>query len=424
MRFLCFTAFLWSASLVSLNMFSASTAGAGDNWPEFRGPGGDGRSDSVGLPTTWSESEHIRWKTAIHGKAWSQPVIWGKQVWLTTAPADGKSMWAVCVDKESGKITRDIKIFDISEPQFCHEFNSYASSTPAIEAGRIYCHFGTHGTACLDTGTGEVLWRREDLHCNHFRGAGSSPILFENLLIVNFDGYDVQFVVALDKKTGQTVWKKDRNIDYGIHNNDGDQKKGYGTPSVFDINGQMQLISPSAGATIAYNPLTGEEIWRVNSGGMNAAARPIYGHGLVFANSAAGGFKEFALRPNGHGDVTATHVAWKFGNAMPSRPSPILDGDDLYLIDDKGVASCLEASTGKLRWSKRIGGDYSASPVYADGKIYFCSQDGDMPVLKVDPDKCDVIAKNHLDGAFMASPAISGKALFARTKTHLYRIEN
>ena len=412
-----------SLLILSLCGLVSSVLHAADNWPEFRGPHGDGRSDAKNLPITWSETENVKWKTEIHGKGWSSPVIWGDQVWLTTAPPDGKAMYAVCVDKASGKIVHDLKVFDIPDPQFCHEFNSYASPTPAIEEGRIYVHFGTYGTACLDTASGKTLWAREDLHVNHFRGPGSSPILFENLLFLTFDGYDAQFVVALDKKTGETVWKRDRNIDYGIHNNDGDQKKGYVTPSVFEINGTPQLVSPSAGATISYNPRTGEELWRVNSGGMNAGARPIYAHGLIFANSAAGGFKQFALRPDGRGDVTATHVAWKFGQSMPTRPSPILDGDFLYLIEDMGVASCLDAKTGKPAWSKRLGGDYSASPLVAGGRIYFFGQDGESPVIEADPKECKLLATNHLDGGFMSSPAASDNALFLRTKTHLYRVE-
>ena len=412
-------------SLVTITLccLFSSALQAADNWPEFRGPHGDGRSYAKNLPTTWSETENIKWKTEIHDKGWSSPVVWGDQVWVTTAPAKGEAMYAVCVDKNTGKIVHDAKVFDIASPQFCHEFNSYATPTPAIEEGRVYVHFGTHGTACLDTATGKTLWTREDLHVNHYRGPASSPIIWQDLLFLTFDGFDAQFFVALDKKTGATVWKKDRNIDYGIHNNDGDEKKGYSTPSVFDIDGTLQLISPSGGATLAYNPRTGEELWRVNSGGMNAAARPIYAHGLIFANSAAGGFKQFALRPDGHGDVTATHVAWKFGQSMPTRPSPILDGDFLYLIDDSGVASCLEAKTGKRTWSKRLGGSYSASLLYAAGRIYAFGQDGESPVIEAHPKECKVLATNHLDGGFMSSPAASGDALFLRTKTHLYRVE-
>ncbi len=217
-------------------------AAAGDNWPEFRGPSGDGHAGNPGLPLTWSETEHVRWKTPIHDKGWSSPVVWGKQIWLTTALADGKANYALCVDLESGKILRDIKLWEIEEPQFCHPYNSYASSTPAIEEGRVYVHFGSQGTAALDTATGKVLWSRRDLECNHFRGPGSSPILWKNLLILTFDGFDFQYLVALDKATGKTVWRRDRDLEYGT--TDGDMKKGYSTPHVISVGGRLELDQP------------------------------------------------------------------------------------------------------------------------------------------------------------------------------------
>jgi len=403
-----------SVSLCSLSVFAA------DNWPEFRGPAGDGRTAATKLPVTWSETENVKWKTAIHGKGWSSPVIWDDQIWLTTAPVDGKQMQAVCIDKNTGKVVHDLTVFEIEKPAFCHDMNSYATPTPAIEAGRVFVHYGTHGTACIDTTTGKILWKREDLHCDHWRGPASSPILWENLMIVNFDGYDVQYVVALDKKTGQTVWKKDRNINYGT--SDGDQKKGYCTPTVFKINGEYQLVNPSAGAVISYQPLTGEEIWRVNCGGMNSAARPILGQGLIFANTAAGGIRQFAIKMDGHGDVTKTHIAWKNNREMPTRPSPILDGEYLFTIADAGIINCLEAKTGKSIWSKRLEGAYSASPIFAAGRIYFFSQDGETPVIEAKPE-FKLLATNKLDAGFMASPAVSGQAIYLRTKTHLYRVE-
>ncbi len=393
---------------------------ADDNWPEFRGPHGDGHADATGLPLTWSETEHVGWKTEIHGKAWSSPVVWGEQIWLTTAPEDGKSNWAVCVDRKSGKILRDIKLWDVAEPQFCHAYNSYASCTPVIEAGRIYVHFGAHGTAALDTSTGAVLWSRRDLPCNHFRGPGSSPILVDNLLILTFDGFDHQYVTALDKRTGRDVWKTDRKIDYGT--DDGDMKKGFSTPRLIEVNGKQQLVSPSAGATIAYDPKTGEELWRVRSGGMNAAARPLFGHGLVYATTAHQGFQLFATRPEGSGDVTKSHVAWQQGKSVPSRSSPLLVGDYLYMFADGGVASCVNAKSGAQVWQKRLEGKFTASPIFADGRIYACNEDGLTFVLAPGTEYQE-LAQNKLDAGFMASPAVSGKSLVLRTKTHLYRID-
>lgn len=394
-------------------------AALGDNWPEFRGPDGTGTASAT-LPLEWSETINVAWKTPIHGKAWSSPVIWGDQVWLTSATEDGRQMFALCVDLASGQIVRDIKLWEIEKPQFCYPFNSYASSTPVLEAGRLYAHFGSHGTACLDTVSGKVLWTRRDLPCNHHRGAGSSPILAGDLLILTFDGFDQQYVAALDKKTGRTVWKRNRNIDYGTDN--GDAMKAYVTPSVIESGGRRELVSTSAGATIAYDPETGDELWRVRSGGMNAATRPQFAHGLVYCTTE-GGFHLFAVRPGGTGDVTESHVAWTFNRSVPSRPTPLVVGDYLYMVSDRGVATCVNAESGESVWQERLGGEFSASPVAASGRIYFFAEDGATPVVAAEPE-FKLLATNHLDAGFMASPAIAGKALILRTKTHLYRVED
>src|SRR5258708_33418358 len=273
---------------VSFVAFATSLLAA-DNWPQFRGPDGDGRSDATGLPVTFGENDHVKWKTPIHGKGWSSPAIWGPQIWLTTATPDGRELSVVCVDKESGKILHDKIIFHVEDPQFCHDFNSYASPTPVVEEGRVYVTFGSPGTACLDTRDGRVLWERRDCVCNHYRGAGSSPILFGALLIMNFDGSDHQFVVALDKRSGKTIWRKERSIDFkdldadGKPQTEGDLRKAFATPQVANIDGRSVLISQGAKATYAYEPLTGTELWRVeertsHSGG----TRPLVGFGMIF----------------------------------------------------------------------------------------------------------------------------------------------
>jgi outer membrane protein assembly factor BamB len=392
----------------------------GENWPQFRGPAGDGLSDARGLAVTWSESEHVRWKTPIHGKAWSSPVIWGEQIWMTTATENGKELSAVCVDRESGRVVQDLLVFKIPEPQFCHAFNSYASSTPVIEEGHVYVHFGSPGTACLDTRTGKTLWTRQDLPCDHFRGAGSSPILYSDLLIVALDGYDYQYVVALDKHTGKTAWKQDRNIDYGSDN--GDIKKAYCTAMVIEVEGKPQLVLPSAGDTIAYEPATGQELWRVHHGGMNAAARPLFGHGRVFINTAAGGLKLFALRVGGTGDVTKD-IDWKCSQGTSTRSSQLLIGDWIFMVSDAGIATCLDAHTGKAIWQKRLEGEFTSSPLGAEGRVYYSNQDGKTFVVAAEPEY-KLLATNTLGAGSMASPAVYGKAIYLRTKTHLYRIEN
>lgn len=394
------------------------TAAADENWPEFRGPRGNGIAEAKGLPLRWSETENIRWKTAIHDKGWSSPVIWGDQVWLTTAHEKGYDFYAIAVDRHTGRILHDLKLFTAEKPDDISRYNSYASPTPAIEEGRVYVHFGSFGTACLDTRTAEVIWKRTDLPCNHWRGPASSPVIYQNLLFLTFDGYDQQYVVALDKLTGKTVWKRDRNIEYGT--DDGDLKKAFSTPSVFEINGQPQLVSPSAAATIAYDPFTGEEIWRVYHGGMNEAMRPIRGHGLIFLNSGHT-LNLLAVREGLKGDLTESGIVWKTPRGAPSRPSPLLIGDSLYVVSDQGVATCLDARSGKMIWQERLGKATSASPVFADGRIYSPDEDGRTFVYAASR-QFQLLATNPLDAGCRASPAVVGDAIYLRTYTHLYCI--
>ena len=269
-----------------------TAATAGDNWTEFRGPQGTGLADGD-PPIHFSETENVRWKTPVTGKAWSSPVVWGNQVWVTNAPEDGKKLWVVALDRRTGKVLHDVEVFDNPKPAFCIKTNSYASSTPAIEEGRVYVHFGSAGTACLDTATAKILWERRDLPCDHFRGPASSPILYRDRLFIQFDGADFQYVVALDKQTGRTLWKKDRSFDYG--KTIGDMKKAYGTPVVFDIGGKPQLVTPAAFGTIALDPESGQEIWKVVHGGMNVAARPLYSDGRLYLCTGDGGWKFYAF---------------------------------------------------------------------------------------------------------------------------------
>jgi outer membrane protein assembly factor BamB len=407
--------------LLLLAALSLPGADAAQNWPQFRGPRGDGKSDATGLPVTWGETKNVVWKTAIHDKGWSSPVVWGDQVWLTTAREDGTRLFAVCVERNTGRVVHDVVVFDVDKPAFCHPANSYASPTPAVEEGRVYVHFGTYGTACLDTKTAKTLWERRDLHCDHYRGPASSPILYGGLLFVHFDGVDVQYLVALDKATGKTAWRKDRGTDFEP-GTDRDLKKAYGTPAVITVAGKPQLVSPAAAATTAYDPRTGEELWRVYHGGMNVAAPPLSGLGKVFLCTGDGGLKLLAVRPTGHGDVTATHIDWKRGQGVPSRSSPLLVGDLLYMVNEEGLASCVEGKTGREVWRERLGGRYWASPLYADGRLYFFSEGGVTHVGAAGRSWKE-LAANKLDAGCMASPAVAGKALFVRTKTHLYRIE-
>src|SRR6266700_2464204 len=418
-----------------------AATGLADNWPQFRGPDGQGNSEARELPLTWSETNHLAWKTALHGRAWSSPVIWDNQIWLTTATAEGNELFAVCVDRDSGKILRDLKLFAVEKPQFAHQFNTYASPTPVIEQGRVYVTFGSPGTACLDTSTGRVQWERRDIECNHFRGAGSSPVLFGDLLLMNFDGSDHQFIIALDKRTGKTVWRKERSIDFkdldadGKPQTEGDLRKAFATPQVASVDGRSVLISQGAKAIYGYGPLTGEELWRVeertsHSGG----TRPLVGFGIIFVPSGWSQGQILAIKPGKAGEVIDANaesggganghlqIAWKTKRNAPKKPSLLLVDDLLFGIDDGGVAACLEAKTGAEVWRERVGGNYSASPVCAEGRIYFFSEEGKTTVVEAGR-QFNVLSENKLADGFMSSPAVAGKAFFLRTRTSLYRIE-
>ncbi len=391
-----------------------------DNWPEFRGPTGDGHSTSAGLPLTWSETENVVWKTPIHDYGWSSPVVWQDQVWITTATEDGKQLFAVCLDCDRGKVLYDVKVFDVEQPEHVASVNSYASPTSAIEDGRVYVHYGTYGTACLDTRSGQVLWTRRDLNCDHHEGPGSSPILFEDLLIVPVDGRDVQYVIALDKATGKTVWKTNRSIDYSQFSDN--MRKAFCTPSVIDLGTHKELISPGAKAVMGYDPRTGEELWKVRYSGWSMVPRPLFGHGLLFIVNDFERPELWAIRPGGHGDVTDSHVAWQVRQGVPAQPSLLLIDDLLYAVTDLGVAECLNAKTGDMVWKNRLGGNFAASPIYADGRVYFFGQDGTTTVLAPGPEY-KILAVNQLDGELKASPAIVGRDFLIRTRTHLYRIQ-
>ncbi|MBL9188948.1 MAG: PQQ-like beta-propeller repeat protein [Opitutaceae bacterium] len=418
--------------LLPLALLVLAPLHAADNWPQFRGPTGQSLSDATGLPLTWSETEHVKWKTPIHGRGWSSPVVWGNQIWLTTASEDARDLSVLTIDRTSGKIIRDQKLFRVEKPQFIHPFNSAASPTPAIEAGRVYVTFGSPGTACLDTATGKVLWERRDFVCDHWRGAGSSPIIWGDLLIMHFDGADFQYVVALDKRTGKTVWKTDRSIDFqdlkpdGKPAADGDFRKAFATPLVITHDGKPLLVSVGSKATYAYEPATGKELWRIEDRRFHSGSVcPLYGHGLIYTATGLAKGELWAVRPGGSGIVTDTHVAWKVSRNVPNRPSPVLVGDLLFMVaQDTGVVTCLDAKTGQEIWSERLPGKgaHSTSPIHADGRLYFCNENGESFVLAAGRE-FKVLATNKLDAGCMASPAVTGKSLILRTKTALYRIE-
>jgi outer membrane protein assembly factor BamB len=412
--------------LVILGVLLSLTVRAGSrSWPEFRGASGQGIAESAALPLRWSETNNVRWKTPIHGRAWSSPVVDEQRIWVTTASEDGQQLGVISVELATGKILHDQKLFDVPNPQFAHKFNTYGSPTPVLEGNRVYVTFGSPGTACLDAETGRVLWQRTDFVCNHFRGAGSSPVLYKNLLLMNYDGSDFQFVVALDKETGKTVWKKDRSIDFkdltaeGKPEADGDFRKAFSTPLVTDYGSGPVLLSLGSKALYAYRPETGEELWRVEERKCHSGTcRPVVGEGLIFSSMGFAKSELLAIKPNG----ANPEIVWRTGRNAPCKPSPLLVNGLLFTVDDGGIASCLDAKTGREIWRERIGGNYSASPIAGAGRIYCFNEEGKTVIIEAGPE-FKKLAANDLGDGFMASPAVAGNALILRSRTHLYRVQ-
>jgi outer membrane protein assembly factor BamB len=406
--------------LAAAIMGSASAARANAFWPQFRGPHGNGHADAKKLPLTWSETNNVTWKTAIHDLGWSSPVAWGDQIWVTTATEDGRSLFAVCVHPDTGKILHDLKVFETEKPEHVASVNSYASPTPVIESGRIYVHYGTYGTACIDTQTGGILWTRRDLNCDHHEGPGASPILYQNLLILTVDGRDVQYVVALDKTTGKTVWKTIRSVDYSPFPIN--CRKAFCTPIVIETEGRQQLFSPGAKAMISYDPLTGKELWKARYNGWSMTPKPLFGQGLLFVITDYERPELWVVRPDGTDDVTDTHIAWKITKDMPATSSLLLIDGLLYMVNDQGYALCVEAKTGEVVWRERLKGKHSASAIYGQGRIYCFSEKAITTVLQPGRE-FKMLAENPLDDRLMATPAVVDDSFILRTRTHLYRIE-
>ena len=407
------------AAVVAALLVVCTAALNAEDWPQFRGPTGQGHSSERGLPLEWSEARNVVWKTPVPGIGWSSPVVAGGRIWLTTAVDSGNprtsvssSLRVLAFDETSGREVVNVELFRLRSAGYINPKNSRASPTPILDGDRVYVHFGAEGTAALTT-SGAIVWKTQ-LPYESQHGSGGSPMLFGDLLIFSCDGNDVEaFVVALDKNTGKQRWKTNRRRP---------SDQAYSTPLVIKVGDQDQLISIGAYRAAAYDPLTGREIWRVGyPDGFSNVPRPVYGHGLVFI---ATGFNDptlIAVRPDGQGDVTRTHIAWTVERGAPLTPSPLLVGDELYVVSDIGVLSCLDARTGETIYQTRLPGSYSASPVFVDGRIYFQSEEGVTSVVAPGK-KFRKLANNRVDGGTLASMAVSGGSLFLRSDTHLYRI--
>jgi outer membrane protein assembly factor BamB len=401
---------------IGLLALAQATAAAAD-WPQFRGPDGQGHAGEP-LPVEWSATKNIAWQQPVPGAGWSSPIIYRGRLYLTTAvsPAGGGnlSLRALCLDTHTGKPLWNTEVF--SPPiTGAHAKNGHASPTPVAEGERIYVHFGHYGTAALDL-SGQVVWRNASLKYSPVHGNGGSPIVVDHALIFSCDGASDPFIVALDKANGQVLWRTPRQTA---------AKKtfSFSTALAITVNGRTQVISPTSGAVIAYNPADGKEIWRVRyPEGYSVVPRPVFGHGLVYVSSAFDQPVVYAIRPDGQGDVTETHVVWSIPKGAPKTPSPLLVAEDLYFISDGGIMTCADAKSGKIQWQERIGGNFSASPFHADGKIYVQSEEGIGTVLKAGR-AFEVLAKNDLKEKTLASCAIDEGVIYMRTANHLWRIQ-
>ena len=397
----------------ALLLLAVPAAEAGD-WPEFRGPDGQGHSSESGLPAEWSEDRNVEWKAPVPGRGWSTPVVVDGRIWLTTGTADGGGVLRLLAfDADTGAETLNVEVFRTEDESSPNPKNSLASPTPIVDGDRVYVHFGSYGTAAVST-AGEVLWTARFPYVTQ-HGYGGSPILYDDLLILNGDGYDVAFVLALDTRTGEVRWKADREEPVS---------QAYSTPLAINVDGQDQIVSVAAFRASAHDPATGAELWRVRYGrGFSNVPRPVYGNGLVFIATGFQTPSMLAVRADGAGDVTDTHVAWTLRRGAPHTPSPLLVGSELYMVSDYGVLTCIASESGEVHWQHRIGGNYSASPVFADGRIYLQSEEGKTTVIAPGTTYSE-LAVNQLDGSTLASMAVADGSFFLRTDSHLYRISD
>ncbi len=408
--------------LVVVFLLVGSLAAArGENWTEFRGPTGQGIYSGKDLPIEWSPTKNVAWKTPIPGKGWSSPIVFEGRVYLTSAVPSNQpevlSLQAICLDATTGKLLWQAEVFehDGAKAPRIHRKNGHASPSPTTDGKRLYVHFGHEGTAALDF-DGKVLWRNTEHRYEPVHGNGGTPVLVGDHLIFSADGSDSQSVIALNTADGTTAWKSDRK-------SVATKKFSFSTPLAIDVNGQTQIISPASDVVAAYAPADGKELWRVKYTGYSVIPRPVYGHGMVFLSSGYDRPMALAIRVDGTGDVTDSNVVWTETKKAPHTPSMLLVGDELYMVADDGTGACLDAHTGKENWRKRIRGAFSASPVYGDGKIYFQNEAGVTSVVRAGKE-FELLATNDMEEVTFASPAIADHAIYLRTETQLYRLQN
>ncbi len=399
------------------------------NWTHFRGSNLNGISNDTLVPVLWNDSTNILWKTDIRGRGWSSPIVYGNQVWLTTATIDGKEMSGICLDFKTGKQVYDILLFKQDSIYKKHSVNTYATPTPCIEQGFVYLNFGSSGTACVNTDNGQIIWKRDDLKCDHMQGTGSSPMLYKDLLILHYEGTDHQFIVALNKKNGETVWRTERPQEY-YERLAPVGKKAYTTPIVVNVNGKDLLISNGAAVCVAYEAMTGKEVWRVVQGEDSTIAMPIAEDGMVFFYTSFVTPKDsekyaelLAVDPRGSGDVTASKIKWRVKTPILQLLSPLIKDGIIYTVDSRNNLIAIDAKTGETLYTKRLKNKYNASPVYAGGRVYITSVKGETLVLRGGR-TLEIVAENKLPGDLFATPAIAQNSILIRNESALYRVGN
>jgi len=399
-----------------------------DNWTHFRGSNMDGHAKVKTAPLHWSDSTNVEWKVPVKGLGWSSPVVFGNQIWLTSAAKDGKEFYTLCYDLKTGKLLDEKTIFTATDPQRIHGTNSYATPTPCIEAGFVYVNYGAFGTACINTTNFEVVWKREDMPCEHMQGPASSVILHKNLLIVHLEGTEDPYVAALDKNTGKTLWKSIRPKE--IYDPlEPVYRKSYQTPIVIEVDGKELLISNASFMCFAHDIKTGEVVWTVEYGFDSTVSQPIYWDGLVYVNSGWVFIdnvpfftRQYAVDPTGKGDVTKTHVKWIYEDLVPQIPTPVIVDGKMYMVHDRGMASCIDAKTAKLIWKHELNGNFNSSPVYAAGNIYFTNVKGECTIVKPG-DTFQLVAENNIGETVKAVPAFVDGKMVLRTENFLYLIK-
>jgi outer membrane protein assembly factor BamB len=410
-------------------LFNSSPACSQDkNWTHFRGSNLDGLALTQNIPLKWDESS-VKWKTGIHDNGYSSPVIYNNQIWVTSAKADGKELYAVCIDFNTGEIIYDIKVFTPDEVEGKHSLNTYASPTPCIERGFVYVHYGSAGTACINTKNGSIVWKSTEFKCKHVQGPASSPIIYKNMLILHFEGTDVRYIVALDKSNGKFIWKSDRPAEpYEALTKIG--RKAYTTPIILKVKGRDLLISNGSAICIAYDPNNGKEIWRVLGGAESTISMPFTEKGIVFwytgfavAADRTQYTELLAVNPDGEGDITGTNVIWKkqYGLSRNQCLTPVIKDGLIYTVTTRNSLMCIDAATGEEVWSTHVTSNFDASPLYIDGNIWFFSVKGEVLVIKAGR-KYEVVAENQLESGIWATPAVLRNSMIIRTQKYLFRI--